>query len=241
MTPALAVAGLSAGYGSALAVRGVSFEVNPGEVIALLGRNGAGKTTTLLTISGLVRARAGEVIAEGRPLPSHRPHAVTRAGVRQVPEERALFANLSVRDNLAVAGARRTRDLRGVLDLFPELERLLDRRSGLLSGGEQQMLALARAVYQRPKVLLVDEMSLGLAPKVCQRLVGVLRGLATESGLAVVLVEQHLFLALEAADRSYVLHRGEITMSGTRAEMAVRRAELEAAYLGSVEVDAAAV
>ncbi|KPM52119.1 branched-chain amino acid ABC transporter ATP-binding protein [Frankia sp. R43] len=240
MTAALAVTGLSAGYGSAPVIRGISFEVLPGEIVALLGRNGAGKTTTLLTISGLVRARAGEVSVGGKVVAAHQPRAVTRAGVGHVPEERALFANLSVRDNLAVAGARRARDLRRVLELFPELERLLDRRSGLLSGGEQQMLALARAVYQRPKVLLVDEMSLGLAPKICQRLVGILRRLATEQGLAVVLVEQHLFLALEAADRAYVLHRGEITLSGTRAELAERRAELEAAYLGSVSAGATA-
>lgn len=232
MSTVLSVDNLSAGYGRALAVRDVSFEVDEGEVVALLGRNGAGKTSTLLTLSGILKARGGTVSVGGRVVAPGRPYAATKAGIAHVPEERALFSGLTVRENLIIAGARGKSELAEVYELFPELERLIDRRAGLLSGGEQQMLALARALRQRPKVLMVDEMSLGLAPLICARLVSILRGLADTTGIAVVLVEQHLELALEAADRGYVLRHGSVVMSGTRDDLLMRRAELESSYLG---------
>lgn len=232
MSAALSIQNLSAGYGRVLAVKDVSLDVQPGEVVALMGRNGAGKTSTLLTVSGLLKPRDGSITVAGRTLRGGRPQAATRAGVIQVPEDRALFTSLSVRENLSVAGARKRSELREVYDLFPELEPLINRRAGLLSGGEQQMLALARALRRRPDVLLVDEMSLGLAPVICQRLAGIIRRLADESGIAVLLVEQHLSLALQIADRGYVLNKGSVVLSGTREELADRRQEVESSYMG---------
>lgn len=236
MTAALSLQNLSAGYGRVLAVRDVSLEVNPGEVVALLGRNGAGKTSTLLTVSGLLKPRGGSVSVKGVTLRGGRPHAATAAGVIQVPEDRALFTSLTVRENLAVAGARKRFDLQKVYDLFPELEPLIDRRAGLLSGGEQQMLALARALRLEPDVFLIDEMSLGLAPVICQRLASIVRRLADESGIAVLLVEQHLSLALEIADRGYVLNKGAVVMAADRAELTARRHEVESSYMGTGQV-----
>ncbi|MFC5747214.1 ABC transporter ATP-binding protein [Actinomadura rugatobispora] len=232
MKATLRVDDISAGYGRVLAVKNLSLSAAAGEVVSILGRNGAGKTTTLLSVSGLVKPRSGRVSVDGTSLRLGRPHAASKAGLIQVPEDRALFTGLTVRENLAAAGARRKADLTMVTDLFPELEPLIGRRAGLLSGGEQQMLALARAITLRPKVLLVDEMSLGLAPVVCQRLSSVIRGLADESGVAVLLVEQHLSLALEVADRGIVLHKGSVAMEGTRAELTAKRHEIESSYMG---------
>jgi len=232
MNTVLRVDDISAGYGRVLAVKNLSLTVDEGEVVSILGRNGAGKTTSLLSVSGLVKPRSGSVSIHGKSLRLGKPHVASKAGLIQVPEDRALFGGLSVKENLAAAGARRKSDLKVVTELFPELEPLIGRRAGLLSGGEQQMLALARAITLRPKVLLVDEMSLGLAPVICTRLSSVIRSLADETGIAVLLVEQHLSLALEIADRGIVLHKGSVAMEGTRADLTSRRHEIESSYMG---------
>ena len=239
--PVLSLRGLVAGYEGVPVVRDLSLEVAAGEVVALLGANGAGKTTTLLTVSALLPALGGEVEVLGEPVtPRTRPHRLARRGVAHVPEDRALFSQLTVRENLAVGG---TRDRRGaaldqVLEYFPALGPLLDRKAGLLSGGEQQMLALARALVRRPKLLLVDEMSLGLAPVIVERLVPVVRRIADELGTGVLLVEQHVAVALHVADRGYVLSHGEVMAQGAAAELAADHHLLAASYLGEAEADA---
>ena len=207
---ALSIDGLSAGYGSTAVLRGVSLRVEPRQIVALLGRNGAGKTTTLLSVSGFVRPTQGAIAVGGVTIGRRHPAAIARLGVAHVPESRALFRQLSVRDNLAVAGATNRRHFDAAYALFPELKALEGRRAGLLSGGEQQMLALARAVVRSPRLLMVDEMSLGLAPIICERLSATLRELADDRGVAVLLVEQHLRLALAVADYAYVMRRGSI-------------------------------
>jgi branched-chain amino acid transport system ATP-binding protein len=236
MTTALDIQQLSAGYNGVPVVRGIDLHVDAGEVVALLGPNGAGKTTTLLTVSGLIPALGGSVTLLGEPVDSRSPHLNARRGLAHVPEDRSLFFQLSVQDNLrlGVAGDRVGRqeayDL--ALDMLPALKPLMDRRAGLLSGGEQQMLALARAMVSNPKLLLVDEMSLGLAPIIVERLLPLVRQIADDTGAAVLIVEQHIRMALSVADRAYVMSQGEVTMSGTAAEMADRRDLLEASYLG---------
>jgi branched-chain amino acid transport system ATP-binding protein len=236
---ALEVRGLAAGYTGVPVVRDVDLVVAPGEVVALLGPNGAGKTTTLLAISGLVRRFAGTVsilgrdVRVGRDGTPARPWRIARAGLAHVPEDRSLFHGLTVAETLRLARRRGHRDaLAPVLDLFPALAGLADRRAGLLSGGEQQMLALARALVAEPHVLLVDEMSLGLAPVVVERLLPVVRRIADERDVAVVMVEQHVDLALEIADRGYVLRRGTVELQGTSDDLRAQRDRLEAGYLG---------
>ncbi len=238
--PVLSLRGLVAGYDGVPVVRGLSLEVAAGEVVALLGPNGAGKTTTLLTVSALLPAMEGEVEVLGEPVtPRTRPHRLARRGVAHVPEDRALFSQLTVRENLAVGGAqdRRGASLAQVLEYFPALEALLDRKAGLLSGGEHQMLALARALVRRPKLLLVDEMSLGLAPVIVERLVPVVRRVADELGTGVLLVEQHVAVALQVADRGYVLNHGEVMAQGPAADLAADHHLLAASYLGEAEAD----
>jgi branched-chain amino acid transport system ATP-binding protein len=220
--PVLAAAAVTAGYGPQPAIRDVSLEVFPGEVVALLGPNGAGKTTTLLALAGVLGLQSGEVRIDGvatkAPL-----HARARAGLTYVAEK-SVFMGLSARDNLRVAGV----DVEGVVALFPELEPRLDVRAGLLSGGEQQMLVLGRALHRSPRILLADEVSLGLGPFVVSRLLEAIRTAASERGTAVLLVEQHLRKALQFADRAYVMRRGSIALSGTAAELAGRIDDLSA-------------
>jgi branched-chain amino acid transport system ATP-binding protein len=204
----LRVSGLVAGYGDLAAVRGVDLEVHAGEVVALLGPNGAGKTTTLLTLAGELPKIAGEVQYMDRPFKGPL-HQRVRRGLAFVPEERSVFMGLSVADNLKIGG-RTAR----VLALFPELEPLLGRRAGLLSGGEQQMLTLGRALAMKPKVLLVDELSVGLAPLIVDRLFDALIATAREDGAAVLLVEQQARRALRVADRWYLLSRGVLAAQG---------------------------
>jgi branched-chain amino acid transport system ATP-binding protein len=231
--PALQIEGLTTGYGKIVVVRDLNLHVDAGEVVALLGPNGAGKTTTLLAISGLLPARQGTVRALGHDVTGMAPQRVARLGVAHVPEDRSLFTQLTVAENLRMASRGRGHGRqREVFAYFGELERLLGRRAGLLSGGEQQMLALGRALLQRPRLLLVDEMSLGLAPIIVQRLLPVLRDIAQRTGTGVLFVEQHVHLALEVADRAYVMQRGQVSLSGSAAELRQRREVIESSYLG---------
>jgi ABC-type branched-subunit amino acid transport system ATPase component len=217
---------VDAGYGGVAVVRGLDLEVRPGEVVALLGPNGAGKTTTLMTLSGLLPLLSGAVWWNGG-LTEDPAHVRASGGMAYVTEQRMIFRQLSTRDNLRLARG----DQAFVLELFPELERLLDRSAGLLSGGEQQMLALGRAMSRRPTLLLVDELSLGLAPIVVDRLLEAVRRVADQLGAGVILVEQHVSKALEVADRVCVMQRGRIVLRD-RAEN-VRDSDLQETYLSS--------
>lgn len=235
-TAALECHDLTAGYGGVAAVHGVDLAVHPGEVVALLGPNGAGKTTTLLALSGVIRTLGGTVIACGHPVRAGRSHLAARRGLAFVPDDRSLFFNLTARQNLRLSLQRKESrsGFQQVLEYFPSLEPVLDRRAGLLSGGEQQMLALGRALAMRPKVLMVDEMSLGLAPIIVQRLMPTLHRISRELEMAILVVEQHVDLALEAADRAYVLDRGQISLSGSAGELRTRRELLVASYMGEL-------
>jgi branched-chain amino acid transport system ATP-binding protein len=217
---------LAAGYGAVAVVREVELHVEPGEVVALIGPNGAGKTTTLLTLAGELPAIAGEVVFRGVATKAPLFRRVRR-GMGFVTEERSVFRALTTEENLRVAGVSQAR----AVDIFPELAPLMGRTAGLLSGGEQQMLTLARAVAREPKLLLIDELSLGLAPLVVRRLLDTVRRVATEKYAGVVLVEQHVRQALEIADRVYLMQRGRIVMSGTADEVRGRIDEVEATYL----------
>jgi branched-chain amino acid transport system ATP-binding protein len=223
----LEVEGLTVGYGDVPVVHGIDLVVDHGELVALLGPNGAGKTTTMLALGGVLPS-AGQARFEGQPLtgPLHRR---ARRGLGFITEERAVFRQLSTRTNLELGGG----GVDGAIAIFPELERLLDRQAGLLSGGEQQMLVLARALAARPRLLLVDELSLGLAPMIVQRLLAALRQ-AADAGTAVLIVEQHAQQALGVADRAYVLLRGAIELEGTGADMLSRIGDIERTYLGGI-------
>ena len=231
----LVVAGLSAGYRGVPVVRELDLEVRPGEVVALLGPNGAGKTTTQETVAGLNRPISGTVELSGENVGGTPAHVLARNGLALVPEGRALFPGLTVREHLRLAvgrgGSRGAREDE-LLEMLPELRKCLGRKAGLLSGGEQQMLAVGRALVTRPRLLLVDEMSLGLAPVIVERLIPILRRAADELGTSVLFVEQHVALALEVADRAYVLTHGRIRLEGAASELRERRELLAASYLG---------
>jgi len=232
MTPLLELNDVSARYGQIVALHGVSLTVGEGEVVALLGANGAGKTTTLRAVSGTVR-RTGDVLIAGRRLARQGPEAVARAGIAHVPEGRGIFAELTVWENLRMgAYMRRGRpDFTMVLDYFPWLESRKHQQAGTLSGGEQQMLALARAFLQRPRLLMLDEPSLGLAPLVTREVFRVVGDLNQKEGLAVLVVEQNAVIALTAAARAYVLETGSVTLTGTADDLKANDA-VRTAYLG---------
>jgi len=215
---------LSAGYGGAPVVRELTLTVAPGEVVALLGPNGAGKTTTLRAISGLVKPVSGAVRLDGEDLAGVSPTARALRGITHVPHDRGIFFGLTVAEHFRLDGT-------SVTEHFPRLHDLLDRKAGLLSGGEQQMLAISRALARQPRLLLLDELSLGLAPVIVERLLPVVREFASAHGTAVLLVEQHVHLALQVADRGYVLSHGELTAAGPAAALSAD-GSLTASYLG---------
>jgi len=236
MTTLLELSGVEARYGPIKALHGISLTVADGEIVALLGANGAGKTTTLRAVSGTVR-HTGEIVFEGKQIARGKPDAVARAGIAHVPEGRGLFTQLSVWENLRmgayVRGERRTlrAEAPRVFKYFPWLERRRDQQAGTLSGGEQQMLALARALVGRPRLLMLDEPSLGLAPTVVQEIFRIVKELNVDDGLTVLVVEQNANVALDAAARAYVLEVGQVAIEGQSAEL--RRHEgIRKSYLG---------
>ncbi len=233
----LEIEDLSTGYNGVPVVRGLNLTVNEGEIVALLGPNGAGKTTTLLTTSALNPILDGDIRVLGKSVKGRRAHMVAREGLAHVPEDRSLFFQLTVKENLKLGAAKGSANLDQALGYFPALDRLMDRKAGLLSGGEQQMLAMGRALTTNPKLLMVDEMSLGLAPIIVERLLPVLRRIADETGAGVLLVEQHVHLALEVADRAYVLSHGSLALEGDAKHLAANRHLLESSYLGGAELE----
>ena len=231
MCPLLELNGVSARYGPIAALHGVSITVAEGEIVALLGANGAGKTTTLRAVSGTVR-RSGDVIFAGKKLGRVTPESVARTGVAHVPEGRGIFAELSVWDNLRMGGyIVRRPDFARVLEYFPWIEERRTQQAGTLSGGEQQMLALARAFLSRPRLLMLDEPSLGLAPLVTREVFRVVTELNQKEGTAVLVVEQNAAIALGAAQRAYVLETGRVAIEGNADELKSNDA-VRTAYLG---------
>ncbi|MDH7568460.1 MAG: ABC transporter ATP-binding protein [Armatimonadota bacterium] len=232
----LEVSGLSVHYGGIQALRGVSFQVEEGEIVTLIGSNGAGKSTTLRALSGLVRPSAGSIRFLGEETRGEPPHRIVARGISHVPEGRRVFANLTVAENLDLGAYQRGRtaavraDLEHVYHVFPRLRERARQPAGTLSGGEQQMLAIGRALMGRPRLLLLDEPSLGLAPQVVRGIFGIVREI-NQAGTTVLLVEQNAYMALELAHRGYVIETGEIILADTGANL-LRNDQVRKAYLG---------
>jgi branched-chain amino acid transport system ATP-binding protein len=232
--PLLVVRGVKSFYGNIMALKGVELVVNAGEIVTLIGANGAGKSTLMMTICGNPRAREGSIAYRGRDITRLPTHEIARLRIAQAPEGRRIFPRMSVRENLQMGaeidkGAHFRQDLERVCGLFPVLAQRLEQRGGTLSGGEQQMLAIARALMSRPELLLLDEPSLGLAPLIVKQIFGVI-GALNQQGMTVFLVEQNAYHALKLAHRGYVMVSGAITMSGSGKEL-LARPEIKAAYL----------
>ncbi len=223
---------VKAGYGAITVVPSFDVTADPGTVLAILGPNGAGKTTLLTTLAGLLPAQAGSVTLAGHLLKNGRPAAASRAGLVLVPDDRALFTKLTVDENLKAARGKHKTTIEYVIDLFPALADRRKLAAGNLSGGEQQMLAVARALMQEPRVLLIDEMSMGLAPIIVEGLLPMVRRIADDTKAVVVLVEQHVALALEVADRAMVLVHGQVSLDRPARELRTDMALLESAYFG---------
>jgi branched-chain amino acid transport system ATP-binding protein len=233
--PLLAVRGVKTYYGSIIALKGVDIDVHEGEIVTLIGANGAGKSTLMMTIFGEPRAREGRIHFAGHDITDLAPHQIARMRIAQSPEGRRIFPRMTVKENLQMGAeldglAHFDEDLARVTALFPRLKERLDQRGGTLSGGEQQMLAIARALMSRPRLLLLDEPSLGLAPLIVKQIFEVIRELNARDGMTIFLVEQNAFHALRLAHRAYVMVNGVITMTGTGAEL-LARPEVRAAYL----------
>jgi branched-chain amino acid transport system ATP-binding protein len=233
--PLLAVRGVKSFYGNVMALKGVDLDVNAGEIVTLIGANGAGKSTLMMTIFGKPRAREGRILFDGRDITQMPTHEIARLRIAQSPEGRRIFARMTVLENLQMgAGVDRaanfSAELERVFALFPRLAERLRQRGGTLSGGEQQMLAIARALMGRPRLLLLDEPSLGLAPLIAQQIFGILRELNARDGITVFLVEQNAYHALKLAHRGYVMVNGMITLSGSGREL-LARPDVRAAYL----------
>ena len=234
MTALLEMQGVCTSYGAVQALDQVSLHVQQGEIVTLIGANGAGKSTLLMTLCGDPRARAGRILFDGAEITALPTHAIMRRGIAQSPEGRRIFPRMSVQENLlmgAEALGLPGDELPRVLALFPRLQERFTQRAGTLSGGEQQMLAIGRALLSKPRLLLLDEPSLGLAPLVVKQIFGAIRQLNASQGMTVLLVEQNANLALRLAHRGYVLVNGRITMAGGGAEL-LARAEIRDAYLG---------
>ena len=234
-TPLLAVRGVSTYYGNIVALRGVDVEVNEGEIVTLIGANGAGKSTLMMTICGNPRARSGEIVFNGVDITQRPTHEIMRMAIAQAPEGRHIFPRMTVLENLQMGAAATglehfDEDLGRVYDIFPVLKQRAGQRGGTLSGGEQQMLAIGRALMSRPRLLLLDEPSLGLAPLIVRQIFGVLRELNERDGLTVFLVEQNAYHALRLAHRGYVMVNGTISLTGTGEELLARE-EVRRAYL----------
>ena len=233
--PLLSVRGVETFYGKIQALKGIDMDVNPGEIVTLIGSNGAGKSTLMMTICGTPRARSGSISFAGKDITQTPVHKIARMGISQSPEGRRIFPRMTVLENLQMGATVSdpqyfSADLARAFRMFPLLEKRQDQRGGTLSGGEQQMLAIARALMARPTLLLLDEPSLGLAPLIVKQIFSAIRDLNRNEGLTVFLVEQNAFHALKLAHRGYVMVNGRITMSGTGKEL-LARPEVRAAYL----------
>jgi branched-chain amino acid transport system ATP-binding protein len=229
------VRGVTTMYGNIVALRGVDLDVREGEIVTLIGANGAGKSTLMMTIFGDPRASEGRILFEGRDITRLPPHEIARLHIAQSPEGRRIFSRMTVMENLqmgaaVIGGANFHEDLERIFTLFPRIKERINQRGGTLSGGEQQMLAIARALMSRPRLLLLDEPSLGLAPLVVKQIFDIIADLNERTGLTVLLVEQNAFHALRLADRGYVMVNGEITMTGSGREL-LEKPEIRAAYL----------
>ncbi|HKS87145.1 MAG TPA: ABC transporter ATP-binding protein [Pseudolabrys sp.] len=235
MTALLTVRGVKAYYGRVMALKGVDLDVNEGEIVTLIGANGAGKSTLMMTVCGNPRAREGRIDFAGHDITRMPTHEIARLRLAQAPEGRRIFSRMTVLENLQMgatvaAPGEFKNDIERVLALFPRLQQRIGQRGGTLSGGEQQMLAIARALMARPRLLLLDEPSLGLAPLVVRQIFDAIRTLNTQAGLTVFLVEQNAYHALKLAHRGYVMVNGQITLSGTGLEL-LERPEIKSAYL----------
>ena len=238
MSALLSIRGLVAAYGNIEALKGVDLDINPGEIVALIGSNGAGKSTLMMSVFGRPRARAGTITFDGHDITGVATHLVARLRIAQSPEGRRIFPRMTVAENLRMGAdaatesteSERNEDIERVFTLFPRLKERIAQRGGTLSGGEQQMLAIGRALMSRPRLLMLDEPSLGLAPLIARQIFDAVRTLNRRDGLTVLIVEQNANHALKLAHRGYVMVNGKITLSGTGTEL-LARPEIRAAYL----------